>query len=70
MNLAEPPPLQDHRFGSMVKGKYYAYAKGLTINPQHLPTALDAMQDDGWQLMSIFGKTDSAEVGFIFKRIV
>lgn len=68
-DLASPPPLQDHRFGEMIKGKHYAYARGLTINPTHLPVALDAMLDDGWELMAIFGKTASAEVGFVFKRI-
>ncbi len=69
MDLAAPPQLQDHRFGEMIKGKHYAFAKGLTINPTHLPTALDAMMEDGWELMAIFGQTDAAKIGFIFKRI-
>lgn len=68
-DLASPPPLQDHRFGELIKGKYYAYARGLTINPTHLPTALDAMMDDGWELMSIFGETHSSKIGFIFRRV-
>ncbi len=68
-DLSSPPPLQDHRFGSLHKGEKYAYARGLTINPIHLPTALDAMHDDGWELMAIFGKTESDKVGFIFKKI-
>ena len=67
--LNEPPELQDHRFGELIKGEHYAYARGLTINPIHLPTALDAMQKDGWELMAIFGETASSKVGFIFKRI-
>ena len=67
-DLASPPPLQDHRFGEMIKGRDYAYARGLTISPTHLPTALDAMEDDGWTLMAIFGDTKSDRVGFIFKR--
>jgi hypothetical protein len=67
-SLAEPPKLQDHRFGELIKGKHYAYARGLTINPTHLPIALDAMQDDGWELMAIFGETTSEKVGFVFKR--
>lgn len=67
-NLAEPPQLADYRFGSLIKGENYAYARGLTINPSHLPDALDAMYKDGWELMSIFGETDSAKIGFIFKR--
>lgn len=68
-DLAAPPPLQDHRFGEMIKGEYYAYARGLTINPIHLPRALDAMQEDGWELMAVFGETTSDKVGFIFKNI-
>lgn len=69
MDLAEPPQLQDYRFGSMKKGKHYAFARGLAINPTHLPEALDAMQEDGWELMAIFGQTDASKIGFIFKRI-
>lgn len=69
MDLAEPPQLQDYRFGSMKKGKHYSYARGLAINPTHLPEALDAMHEDGWALMAIFGQTDAANIGFIFKRI-
>lgn len=68
-NLAEAPPLPDYRFGQLIKGEHFAYAKGLVVSPQHLPSALDAMLRDGWDLLSIFGKTDSAEVGFIFKRV-
>lgn len=67
-NLAEPPKLADYRFGSLIKGEHYAYARGLTINPSHLPDALDAMYKDGWELMGIFGETDSSKIGFIFKR--
>ena len=68
-DLAAPPPLQDHRFGELIKGEQYSFARGLTINPTHLPTALDAMHKDGWDLMAIFGQTDAAKIGFIFKRI-
>lgn len=60
--------VQDYRFGSMVKGQHYAFARGLTINPSHLPAALDAMENDGWSLMAVFGQTDSEHVGFVFKR--
>lgn len=67
-DLSQPPELQDHRFGELIKGEHYAYARGLTINPSHLPTALDAMEDDGWTLMAIFGETKSDRVGFVFKR--
>lgn len=68
-DLSQPPELQDHRFGELIKGEHYAYARGLTINPNHLPTALDAMMADGWELMAIFGETKSDKVGFVFKRI-
>lgn len=67
-DLACPPELQDHRFGELIKGEFYAYARGLTINPRHLPRALDAMQRDGWELMAIFGQTDASKIGFIFKK--
>jgi hypothetical protein len=67
-DVAAPPPLQDHRFADMIKGRHYAFARGLTINPTHLPVALDAMHDDGWDLHAIFGDTDAAKIGFIFKR--
>lgn len=68
-DIAQPPELQDHRFGEFIKGEYYAYARGLTISPAHLPVALDAMQNDGWELMAIFGETHCERVGFIFKRV-
>lgn len=61
--------VQDYRFGSMVKGEHFAFARGLTINPTHLPAALDAMLKDGYELVSIFGQTDAQSIGFIFKRI-
>jgi len=68
-DLAEPPRLQDHRFGELMKGRNYSFARGLTVNPTHLPAALDAMHDDGWELTAIFGQTDATKIGFIFKRI-
>ena len=67
--LAELQEVPDYRFGRMLKGKHYAYARGLSINPSHLPQALDAMREDGWKLLSIFGETDSEHVGFIFERV-
>lgn len=60
--------IQDYRFGSLVKGKNYAYARGLTINPAHLPAALDAMEADGFSLVCVFGQTNAEQVGFVFKR--
>lgn len=67
-DLAHAPEVPPHRFSQFFKGEQYAYARGLEINPTHLPTALDAMAKDGWHLLAIFGQTDSQHVGFIFKR--
>ena len=67
-DLAHAPEVPPHRFSTFYKGEQYAYARGLEINPTHLPTALDAMAKDGWHLLAIFGQTDSQHVGFIFKR--
>lgn len=61
--------LADYRFGTLMKGTHYAYARGLTINPSHLPAALDAMKADGYELLAIFGQTDAANVGFIFRLV-
>jgi hypothetical protein len=69
-DLAHGPEVPPHRFSVFHKGKRYAYARGLEINPAHLPVALDAMADDGWNLIAIFGQTDSKHVGFIFEREV
>lgn len=68
-DLAHGPEVPPHRFSVFHKGKRYAYARGLEINPAHLPVALDAMADDGWNLLAIFGQTDSKHVGFIFERV-
>lgn len=67
-DLAHAPEVPPHRFSQFIKGERYAYARGLEVNPTHLPTALDAMAKDGWNLLAIFGQTDSANVGFIFER--
>jgi hypothetical protein len=61
--------VQDYRFGSLMKGEHYSFARGLTINPTHLPAALDAMQRDGFELVSIFGEATSDKMGFIFRMI-
>ncbi|QHB80509.1 hypothetical protein P6F35_gp76 [Sphingomonas phage vB_StuS_MMDA13] len=60
--------VQDYRFASLVKGKRYAFARGLTINPTHLPAALDAMAQDGFELVCAFGEAQSDKMGFLFKR--
>ena len=61
--------VQDYRFGSLVKGKHYAFARGLTISPAHLPAALDAMQQDGFELVCAFGEATSDKMGFLFRRV-
>lgn len=61
--------VQDYRFGSLIKGKRYAFARGLTINPTHLPAALDAMAQDGFELVCAFGEATSDKMGFLFKMI-
>lgn len=67
-DLAHAPEVPPHRFSQFIKGERYAYARGLEVNPTHLPIALDEMAKDGWKLLAIFGQTDSASVGFIFER--
>lgn len=67
-NLAHAPEIPPHRFSVFHKGETYAYARGLEINPSHLPAALDRMAKDGWHLQAIFGQTDSEHIGFIFRR--
>lgn len=67
-DLAHAPEVPPHRFSVLHKGEQYAYARGLEVNPIHLPVALDAMAADGWYLLAIFGQTDSQHVGFIFER--
>ncbi len=67
-SLTVPDEVPAHRFAHFRKGERYAYAKGLEVSPVHLPAALDAMAASGWHLLSIFGETDSKNVGFIFER--
>lgn len=66
-DLAHAPEVPPHRFSTFVKHGRYAYARGLEIAPMHLPRALEAMRKDGWRLVSLFGQTDSQNVGFIFE---
>jgi len=70
-DLAESPPINDHRFGHLEKFGDYAYARGLTVSPAHLPRALHEMEHQfSWRLVAIFGQTDSQSIGFIFKRVL
>lgn len=67
-DLAHAPEVPHHRFSVFHEAGNYAYARGLEVNPTHLPVALEAMRMSGWHLVSLFGETDSKHVGFIFKR--
>lgn len=67
-DLAHGPEVPYHRFSVFHEDGAYAYARGLEVNPTHLPTALEAMRRSGWHLVSLFGATDSKHVGFVFKR--
>lgn len=67
-DLAHAPEVPPHRFSQFHKAGRYAYARGLEISPTHLPICLDQMAEDGWLLVSLFGQTDSKNVGFIFER--
>lgn len=69
-DLAHGPEVPHHRFSVFHEAGDYAYARGLEVNPTHLPLALDAMRKSGWHLVSLFGETDSKHVGFIFRREV
>jgi hypothetical protein len=68
-DLAHAPEVPGHRFSQFVKHGRYAYARGLEIAPIHLPRALEAMAEDGWRLVAIFGQTDSEHIGLIFERV-
>jgi hypothetical protein len=67
-DLARPPEVGTHRFRDWHSGLHYAFARGLAVSPQHLPEALDAMEEAGWSLAAVFGKTSAEEIGFLFKR--
>lgn len=67
-DLAHAPEVPHHRFSVFHTSGDYAYARGLEVNPMHLPTALDAMAKSGWHLCAIFGRTDAQHIGFIFRR--
>lgn len=69
-DLAHAPEVPHHRFSVFHEAGDYAYARGLEVNPMHLPTALDAMAKSGWHLCAIFGQTDAQHIGFIFRREV
>lgn len=67
-DLAHAPEVPHHRFSVFHASGGYAYARGLEVNPMHLPTALDAMAKSGWHLCAIFGQTDAQHIGFIFRQ--
>lgn len=66
LSIPSPP---SHRFVDWHAGTHFAFARGLSVSPQHLPIALDAMLEDGWELFAIFGEPVADRIGFIFRRI-
>lgn len=68
-DLAHSPEVPAHRFAHFHKSGRYAYAKGLEVNPIHLPVALDEMEKSGWRLVTMFGATDSKHIGFVFLSV-
>lgn len=68
LDLTTVETVADYRFKTMTKSDGYAFARGLTIAPTHLPAALDAMREDGYNLLAIFGNPTAADIGFIFTR--
>lgn len=68
VKLNEPERFPTHRFIDWFEGKHFAFARGLAVNPTHLPLALDAMLIEGWELVDCFGKPLANEMGFIFRR--
>lgn len=61
--------VQDYRFGTLTKGKHFSFARGLTISPTHLPAALDAMLNDGFKFVCMFGDPTSDKMGLIFEHV-
>lgn len=66
--ITEPGSPSTHRFLDFFKFGRYAFARGLAVAPMHLPIALQAMEDEGWELLAIFGETETQSIGFIFRR--
>lgn len=65
--VTDPLPVPSHRFQDFYKSENFAFARGLAVNPIHLPLALEAMQESGWKLVAAFG-CDADKIGFLFKR--
>jgi hypothetical protein len=68
VDVTEVPGLPPHRFTLFEKSKHWAYGRGLEINPSHIPTMLDRMQEDGYYLQAVFGGIEPTKVGMIFRR--
>lgn len=67
-NIIEPSLPGTHRFRDFYKSEHFAFARGLNVNPIHLPLALEAMREAGWELKAVFGQTTSESIGFLFER--
>lgn len=68
VDVTQVPGLPPHRFTLFEKSKYWAYGRGLEINPSHIPTMLDRMQEDGYHLQAVFGGITADKVGMLFRR--
>jgi hypothetical protein len=68
VDVTDVPGLPPHRFTLFEKGKNWAYGRGLEINPSHIPTMLDRMQEDGYHLQAVFGGVEPTKVGMLFRR--
>lgn len=68
-DLTTPPVNPTHRFIDWHAGEHYAFARGLSVSPQHLPLALDQMEELGWSLAAVFGETSAEHIGFLFRRL-
>jgi hypothetical protein len=66
--VTDPLPIPSHRFQDFYKSEHFAFARGLAVSPIHLPLALEAMQEAGWELVAAFG-CDADKIGFLFRRI-
>jgi len=68
-NLTSSDPTPMRPFLSWHAGVNFAFARGLAISPVHLPLALDDMLSQGYELITCFGKPETTEIGFLFRRI-
>lgn len=66
--ITDPDTPGSHRFQDFYKSTHFAFARGLAVSPIHLPLALEAMHEAGWELLAAFG-CDAEKIGFLFRRL-